>query len=587
VYDTARDTWDLHFERRADAPETAVIDLCRDGGRVYAAAWCGGLWVHDPDRDAWRRIAAPGSPRSVDTTQGIAASGGSFWWAQHGELLRHDAGGRWTARRFAPPGAGGGLVNGVAVSDDGAVVLATDDGLWVPADWTSGTWLHYRSGGPARTASVGLHRGDETIDARTLAPGLPGDHVGCVAFDGPAVWVGTPGGLARAEAKAAMADLPPAVAVENRIAPPAAAPATLCIGTLKPGERMIDVAGSPSGTTPRLRWVDTMAVNLAIEQANDRGGYRDQVPFALASGPQGWFRGWGWTTAEDNFPELAGLPDVMGIVAYIGPGTHLTTAVALRTGLPVVNFAPTVATVDETLNPWIFRCPGDDSRRLTLVLDYLFNELGCTRLGVLADSGHLASAPLEVWIGEAAARGRPVVADLWWAARGASLDSALQAIDHSGAEAVLTWTDADRSAAILRAMRDAGMAQVFVGSDQITGDRFITLAGPRPGAVVAPGPAADGTDGTAEARFIEDYTRRFRRPPTPGAFYTYEAARLLLEAIEAGGPDREAVRRALGDLGRDSGAVGRPDRADQAVFGRLRGGRWEFSAVSGLGPPAP
>ena len=95
------------------------------------------------------------------------------------------------------------------------------------------------------------------------------------------------------------------------------------IGVLRPGERMIGVPGSRSGEYPRLRWVVVMAVNLALEQANDRGGYRGQIPFALATGPQGWFTGWGWTTPEDNFPELANRRNVAGIVAYLGSGSRL------------------------------------------------------------------------------------------------------------------------------------------------------------------------------------------------------------------------------------------------------------------------
>jgi ABC-type branched-subunit amino acid transport system substrate-binding protein len=585
VYDTALDTWDLHFEQRADAPETAVIDLCRDGARLCAAAWCGGLWVNNPDLNTWQRITAPGVRPQADTTQGIAVSGDYFWWAQQGMLLRHEVGSGWSARPLGACRDGEEPVNCLAASDDGTVCLGTDRGLRVVVDFTNGTWLSYLGTGPGPVSTVTLTRGADALDARHLEPALPDPRVRCVAAQGPALWVGTPRGLARAAGRKPLAQLPPATAdtdPTDRRAPAATEPAALRIGALKPGERMMDLPGSPSGTNPRLRWVDTMAMNLAIEKANDRGGYRGRIPFALASGPQGWYLGWGWTTAEDNFHDLAGLSDVMGIVAYMGPGSCMTTAVALRSGLPVVNFAPTAPTVDETLNPWIFRCRDDDARRLGIVLDYLFDTLGYTRLGVLGDSGHLASAPLDWWIAEAAARGNPVVADLWCDAGGGSFDTVLDAIDHSGAEAVLTWTDAPRSAAILRAMRDAGMAQAFVGSDRIIGDQFITLAGPRPGVVVAPAPAPRGADDTAEARFIDDYTKRFRRPPTPGAFRTYEAARLLLEAVEAAGPDREAVRRALADLTRDG-----PGRPEPAVLGRLRGGEWEVDTLSDVGPPEP
>ena len=85
-----------------------------------------------------------------------------------------------------------------------------------------------------------------------------------------------------------------------------------------------------------------------------------------------------------------------------------------------------------------------------------------------------------------------------------------------GADVVLTWSDAPRSAAIQRAMRRAGMSQVFIGSHEIMSDEFAALAGSEPGSVLALCPPARRMDHAAAARFADDYMQRFKRPPRPG-----------------------------------------------------------------------
>ncbi|MHC4768628.1 MAG: ABC transporter substrate-binding protein [Planctomycetota bacterium] len=579
------DTWDLHFERRADAEETAITGLCVEGDRLYAAAWCGGLWELQPGPARWSLVAAD------DTALGVAAAGGSLWLATHDTVMRRDDEEQWDVR--PAPGVVGALVSCVEADGNGNVHLGTDRGLGVLTDRLTATWVTYGRYGTGSEGLVTLSRNGRTLGTRLTVSGLPDERVRCVAFQDDVMWVGTAGGLARTTRRGPWEDLPPVPgrSDDTAITPEPIDTDAIKIGVLRPGERMIGVPGSRSGETPRLRWVDVMAVNLALEQANDRGGYRGQIPFALATGPQGWFTGWGWTTPEDNFPELANQRDVAGIVAYLGSGSRLTTAAALRTQVPLVNFAPTAATTDETINPWIFRCRGNEPQAHRLLLDYVFDQLGCARVAVLRDAERLDQMQLDWWRSDAAARGLRVVADLRCDPGADGLGGVLKKLQESGADVVLTWSDAPRSAAMLRAMRQAGMDQLFVGSDTIVSDEFVALAGAEPGVVIAAIPPRDRVDHPAEVRFADDHMQRFRRPPTPGAFRVFEAVNHLVEAINIAGPDREAVRHALDAMSRDIDGERHfpevPSGPDLVILGRLRAGGWDLCTISDLGLAVP
>jgi ABC-type branched-subunit amino acid transport system substrate-binding protein len=586
AYDIAGDSWDLHFERRADRDETAITGLCLDGGLLRAAAWCEGVWELGIDTGDWSRVVAN------ETTLGLAATGEVLWAATRDGLLRRDGSGRWDAQRLRGAAAAFPFVNCIAAADE-MVILGTSDGLRVLADWRIASWLTYRRWGTGPKCVVTHRLVGAEVDRRLLFSGLPDDRVQCVARQGDAVWAGTPGGLARGTHRRQLEELTPAPArgATEPFIPEPPEIESVKIGLLRPGEKMMNVPGRGAEGTPRLRWVDVMAVNLALEQANAGGGYRGAIPFALDMGPQGWFKGWGWTTPEDNFPELARQDDLMGIVAYLGSGARLTTAAALRTQVPLINFASTPATPDEIINPWIFRCRGDEPQRLALVLEYVFDRLDLSRVAVLRDTGTPAQRQLDWWSSAAAAGGRSVTADLRCDVQGGGLDSVLRRVQECRADVVLTWCDASRSAAILRAMRQAGMTQLLVGSEAMMTDEFVALAGPGVGSVIAVCPPDDRAEPPAAVRFVDDYRQRFKRLPTPGAFRTYEAVNHLLEAINIGGPDRDAVRHALGTMSRDHAGEqhcrhGPPDR-DRAILGRLQPEGWDLCTLSDLEPANP
>jgi ABC-type branched-subunit amino acid transport system substrate-binding protein len=579
-------TWELHFPRRADAPETAVVDLAHDAGHLLVASWCDGLHRFHLASGTWTALAADEvapAPllRGRDTTVGVAAGGASLWWAMRdGFLLRRDGAGRWGAARL--PGAG--AIQCLAARADGAVAVGTVQGLTILLEGWPDTWTHPRSDRSSSSEPTRVRRAREVIEVR--APVLPDDDVRCVAFQDDAVWVGTVRGLVRGTVGRPGRDVdraPPSRAATDRdpTTTGGGEDAPVHIGILRPGNRTISVPGADGPGVPRLGSMNLMAVNLALEQANDAGGFRGRRRFGFATGPKGTFSGWGWTTPEDDFPALVERTDVVGIVGFLGSDSRVTTAVALRTEMPLVNCAPTPATTDETANPWIFRCRADELRHRR-VLDAVFEQLDSRRTAVLRTPDPMASRRLDDWADHARARGHHVVIDRTFDPAVDDLEPVLRAIDRSDADVVLTWDDASTSAAIVRALRDAGMDQVFVGSGRIIDDAFTTSAGPDPGRVFA---GDRGPSDRAFEQFSRDYRARFKFWPDRDAYELFQAVDHLLEAIGRAGPDREAVRRELTSMRRDPSADAHLGGADAVVVvGRLCDGAWQLEHVPDARP---
>jgi ABC-type branched-subunit amino acid transport system substrate-binding protein len=97
--------------------------------------------------------------------------------------------------------------------------------------------------------------------------------------------------------------------------------------------------------------------------------------------------------------------------------------------------------------------------------------------------------------------------------------------------------------------------------------------------------------GLGAQRFIQDYQSEFGTPPGPYAVEAWDAAHMLIEALEGAGSSRESLLARLASitrfegLGRAYAFVGgelaRP--ADAVRVYRVEGGRW--TPVEGIADP--
>ncbi|MCH7808895.1 MAG: ABC transporter substrate-binding protein, partial [Planctomycetes bacterium] len=525
--------------------------------------------------------------------------------------------------------------------------IGTDDGLLALVDWTSDTWVHHRrcDGGGVTTLirrgrTIGTSRMTTSIpDNRVRCIAVDGADIWVGTANGLArgtnrsSWTGTMSGVPLLSQQCSSPRRPslPGTAAT------AAAPVAIAIHG--PRTRIIALPGAASGRSKRAGRPDLLAVQLALEYANRNGGYRGQRSFELATAPMGYGR-YGWGTAVDDFPMLADYDNVAGIVGYFDASDRITQAVLLRTEVPFVNASDRLDTFDEAPgeSPWTFRCWGDRPRQHRALLDYLFDRLGFTRVAALRTPGSDTQRHLDWWSSHARKRGSPLIVDLScrptrreqlhdtsepraeynpdlsgaransapspeprasaraklrpanrrWITRRAKddgeLDPALAILKDQQAQVVLTWTDTETSAAILRRMRELGMDQLFVGSRSIVGDEFIALAGENPGAVLALYTTPRRVDSDSRADFIARYSERNVRgavpvPPDREAFFSYDAADHLMHAVNIADPGREALRQMLFDMSRDAYGEEHFEKMHKpgiAVYAQLKDGKWKF-----------
>jgi ABC-type branched-subunit amino acid transport system substrate-binding protein len=303
-----------------------------------------------------------------------------------------------------------------------------------------------------------------------------------------------------------------------------------------PGEVLIGYFGPDDPDHPEGGdlW---LAASLAVEEANRAGGYRD-APFRLvpAWSENPWGTGVGRlarTVYED------GVWAVMGSID--GASTHLAEQVVAKARLTLISPASTDKTVNLANVAWMFSCLPSDGRQADIIGRALIEraERPFVLISGTDHDSRVAAREISNFLGAAGA-----VPDHHFEIDAGSRDLAGLAgeVAASAARAVLVLAGPVESARLVVALRDRrDDLQIFGGASM--GRRvFLESAGAAAEGVVFPR-LCEGSASSSE--FGRAFRARSGRLPDCAAAQTYDATRLLIEAIGEAGLNRARIRDAI------------------------------------------
>ncbi|NIM50998.1 MAG: ABC transporter substrate-binding protein, partial [Gemmatimonadales bacterium] len=133
---------------------------------------------------------------------------------------------------------------------------------------------------------------------------------------------------------------------------------TVKIGFIGPIMGTVSVATGGKSHEESLGIPMLRGAQLAVEQANQRGGYLERgVPFELVISNDNGL----WGASGNEIIKMAYKDRVWAILGTIdGANSHIAIRVALKAEIVMMNTGDTDPTFIETNIPWVFRCIGDD-----------------------------------------------------------------------------------------------------------------------------------------------------------------------------------------------------------------------------------
>jgi len=291
-----------------------------------------------------------------------------------------------------------------------------------------------------------------------------------------------------------------------------------------------------------------LAADWAIERANAEGGYQG-LPFRLVPA---WSED-PWGSGIAQLARLAYAEAVWGMVGGIdGASTHLAEQVVTKARLTLISPGGTDESVNLTNVPWMLSCLPPDSRQAEAIGRTLLDTAADGSFVVISANdhdSHMTMVQVRAFLGSRHATPR---LDLEFRAGARDLTAVVAEAVGVVPEAVLLVSSAHDAARLVRLLRPR-FAGPILGSGRLGLSRFREEAGPAAEGTILPLLREPSEDWR---RFAREFRDRFGREPDYLAGQTYDAVRVLVQAIRKGGLNRPHILDALQALGPWRGVSG-------------------------------
>jgi len=293
-------------------------------------------------------------------------------------------------------------------------------------------------------------------------------------------------------------------------------------------------------------------VEMAFSEANASGGYHG-LPYEIVLRPDEAL----WGSSANTVIDLAYREKVWAIIGSISSNTtHVALRVAFKAEVPMINVGSGDPTMTETGVPWIARCTPDDRQTGYSLAQLVFRDMDLSQVAVLRSNDRYGRFGIREFRDAARRLGRPLPLEIQFPPDETDFTSALERITAAAPEALVLWARAPEAARALRQIRARGMKIPVVGTDRLASRRFIELAGDDAEGVIATSWLAPGRRDPVWQDFKTRFLDLFDDEPEAFAAYGYDAARMVMEAIEKGGLNRARIRDGLMGVRHYQGVAG-------------------------------
>ena len=314
-----------------------------------------------------------------------------------------------------------------------------------------------------------------------------------------------------------------------------------------------------------------LGVALAVEEANNRGGYGGlpyEVIFRPDDGP--------WGIAAKQVVRLTYEDEVWTILGSLDSHhAHLAELIAAKAWIPVITPYASDRTVDYANVPWVFRCVPDDGRQARALVRYA-REHRYNRIIVLSEGERESRIGWERLLDAARQERHHFAMHIEYDPYDPT--AVRPRLQRATADAFIIWGHPEGVLSLIRVIRELGNDAPVLGPTLLAVPEFAGRASGL-GDIVVVAPYDLSRDDRELRAFHRRYADYAGIPPSPVALYAYDATRMVQSAIEKAGLNRARIRDELAAISFD-GIAGKIHFDDlggnsaEPVLMALRQGKW-------------
>jgi len=246
------------------------------------------------------------------------------------------------------------------------------------------------------------------------------------------------------------------------------------------------------------------------------------------------------------------------VIAIVGPTTSGTSLAVIplaeKSEIPLISCAASHKIVhnDQTGKPyrWVFKSPQSDSLAVEAIFTHMQRKK-FSKIALLSVTSGFGASGREELLRLAPVYGMQIVADEKYDPKDTDMTTQLTKIKASGAQAIINWSIGPPQVTVVRNWRDLGMQGIaFYQSHGFGSLKNIELSGGAAEGVYCPLGAcniaellpADHPQKQVTMAYLKEYTAKYNEPLSSFGGHAWDAASLLIDALNAVGKDRGKIR---------------------------------------------
>lgn len=203
LYDTYSKRWEIFTEKNAPMHEPWTYGMCAGDGKIFIAAWGGGVIEYTKKTKQFRDYTDPDGNLEIDLfpddglvhdiTTGTSWANGYLWVATYFGLSRYD-GVHWKGYFDHDSGLASNFIN--YIKADGPVAfICTDKGL---SSTDGKNWVTYTKNDSNINGKASITKGDKKTEL-AMSPSISHNYILGVDVKDDVIWVATSKGVSRGE----------------------------------------------------------------------------------------------------------------------------------------------------------------------------------------------------------------------------------------------------------------------------------------------------------------------------------------------------------------------------------------------------
>ncbi|MEW6386436.1 MAG: ABC transporter substrate-binding protein [Thermodesulfobacteriota bacterium] len=244
-------------------------------------------------------------------------------------------------------------------------------------------------------------------------------------------------------------------------------------------------------------------------------------------------------------------------LTIIGPSlTHTSMAVlevTQKAKVPLISCAAGVGiTAPAKDRLWVFKTPQTDQMAVDRIYQYL-KKKGLTKAAIITVSTGFGVSGKKQLNDLAPKFGIQLVAQEVFGEKDTDMTPQLTKIRGTAAQAVICWGTGPAPALVAKNMKRMGIKLPLIQSHGAASRKFIELAGDAADGIIMPAgkltifkllPDSDPQKAVC-AEYDQMYQAKFKAPASSFGGYAYDALKMLAQALEKSGANRDKIRDAL------------------------------------------